>query len=119
MKIQKEVKHVDAYGTEVKVGDTVKVVAVLPEGRYNLPGFDNYWVCHMTDLTGNTYVVEHLASTGVMCFTGCEYPSFCLEVITEEQLIEDKLQEELGKVFGGDESKMLREYYKKAYLKQD
>lgn len=119
MKIQKEVKHVDAYGIEIQIGDTVKVIAVLPNGSYYLPGFDNIWSPNMNNMLSKTFVVGELTNEGVEDIKGYRYPSFCLEVITEEQIIEDKLQEELNKVFGGDESKMLREYYKKTYLKQD
>lgn len=116
---QKQIKHVDAYGTEIKVGDMVNVIAVLPEGNYDLLGFNNAWVYDMTEMLGKTFVVDGLATNGVHNTEGYSYPSFCLEVVDGEQLIEDKLQEELSKLFGGDESKMLREYYKKAYLNQD
>lgn len=115
---QKQIKHVDAYGNEIKPGDTVKVIAVLPEGRYSLPIFDDLWTKEMTEALGEVKEVIFCCSGGAYLgdFT---YPSFCLEVINEEQVIEDKLQEELDKNFGGDESKMLREYYKKVYLNQN
>lgn len=115
---QKQIKHVDAYGTEIKPGDTVKVIAVLPEGSYDLPGFYNVWEAEMTEKLGNTKKVIRMDADGVY-LNPFAYPSFCLEVIDEEQVIEYKLQEELDKNFGGDESKMLREYYKKVYLNQN
>lgn len=112
---QKQIKHVDAYGTEIKVGDTVKVVAALPDGNYDLPGFDNSWQADMTEMLGKTFMVDDLGTIGVRHPRIYSYPAFCLEVVSEEQIIEDKLQEELNKVFGGDESKMLCEYYKIHY----
>ena len=111
---QKQIKHVDAYGTEIKVGDTVKISFRLPDGRYSLPGFCNTWNYAMTEELGIIEKVKSIDSDGV-CLSLFHYPAFCLEVIDEEQIMEDKLQEELNKVFGGDESKMLREYYKIHY----
>lgn len=113
---QKQIKHVDAYGTEIQMGDTVKVIAVLPENEvYSFPGFFNSWQKEMSDMLSKTFTVGELTNEGVENIKGYRYPSFCLEVIDEEQIIEDKLQEELNKNFGGDESKMLREYYKIHY----
>lgn len=111
---QKQIKHVDAYGTEIKVGDVVKISYPIQEGRYDLPSFRNSWNYAMTEELGKTKKVICMDADGVYLnpFT---YPSFCLEVVDEEQIIEDKLQEELSKVFGGDESKMLREYYRIHY----
>lgn len=116
---QKQIKHVDAYGTEIKSGDTVKVIAVLPEGNYDLPGFYNSWQESMARMLGKTFMVVDLGITGVRHPEVYSYPSFCLEVIDEEQIMEDKLQEILNTIYGGDESKMLRAYYKKVYLNQN
>lgn len=118
MKIQKEVKHVDAYGIEIQIGDTVKVISGLPSYRYNLPCFNNHWGSEMDGLIGTEQEVFRLTDLGVET-EEFWFPCFCLEILDKEQLIEDKLQEELDKNFGGDQSKMLREYYKKVYLKQD